>query len=284
MNAGEIFKKIRKERNLTQKKVAEGVCSHQIVSDFEKKGQEISYLSFYGLIKNIGVSLDEFQYELNQYKLSEWERILEQATDLFFEKDINGLKTLLKNEIKKTKNLPYGHDLNCLMIKNLLSKINDETVMSEEEKNQIKDYLTAIEHWGYYELTLFNNTIDIFSPTVLILLVNEFYKKIEFYSEVFHNKNLTILISINIMGKLIEFKEFEEAKIIKGTIYKNIKENQILYKNLFLFACGYLDFSTNKKNEGIQKMKRAIFVFKIVESNNLALTYRNAFNEIVNEK
>ena len=61
MGHGEFIKKIRKEKYLTQKELAEGILSKNFLSKFERGESKITSEIFMNLLERLNVSLDEFE-------------------------------------------------------------------------------------------------------------------------------------------------------------------------------------------------------------------------------
>ncbi len=59
---GEIMKQIRKAKGYTQKEVYTGVVSKTFYSDFEADKYSVEITKFQGLLKNLGISYEEFMY------------------------------------------------------------------------------------------------------------------------------------------------------------------------------------------------------------------------------
>jgi len=76
---GEILRNIRKARKLTQIDLASGIVTSQTVSAFEKGDSEPNYKAFCAMVKNAGSTLEEFEYEMNGFELSEFWSVLEEA-------------------------------------------------------------------------------------------------------------------------------------------------------------------------------------------------------------
>ena len=65
--SGKIFKIIRESKNMSLREVAAGDISVAQLSRFERGISGITVDSFYNCLKNMSVSLDEFQYVFHNY-------------------------------------------------------------------------------------------------------------------------------------------------------------------------------------------------------------------------
>ena len=102
---GDVFKNLRISKGFKQKDiVAEGV-SKSTISSFELGDTDIQLSKFYSLIKAIGVSLEEFDYAVNGYDLSDYDKLMNKIGELYDQQSIMGLKNLLSDEIEKCKTI-----------------------------------------------------------------------------------------------------------------------------------------------------------------------------------
>lgn len=100
MGHGEFIKKIRKEKHLTQKELAEGILSKNFLSKFERGESKITSEIFMNLLERLNVSLDEFeQLVTSKYSQKEFLQKLEtfksQKEVLFIRKFKSGRKTIV---------------------------------------------------------------------------------------------------------------------------------------------------------------------------------------------
>lgn len=282
-HAGEIFREMRKARKLSQTTVSEGFSGKSTVSDFENMGHEIGYITFYQLINRINVSLEEFQYEMNDHKLGIFDDLLERVTNFYNSSDVNALKKLLVIEEARTKNKTCNHDLTCVMIKNMIGQLDSNIKLLKNEQKMIVDYLLKAERWGYYELVLFGNTMPTFTKTSLITFSKEAISRSAVYQKIPTNKLLIIKILLNVLVVLIHYDEFNIAINLKKEIEKLIGEDDIFAKTVLIFVTGGLELSMGDAESGKIKMKTAIDIFKAVGSLNLANTYQQSYDKAVNE-
>jgi len=281
-NFGKVLKRVLKARGMSQKDLACDKISKQAISLYIRGKREPSSRTFCELVKRVGSTLEEFYYEMNDYELEEFNSILEEAKRLYYEKDILELKRLLKEEQERVDSCEYRQDFTCLMIKNTISRIDADTSLTDAEKTKIVDYLSNTTHWGYYELSLFNNTVESFDSSSLAILSEELILRTEFYNEIPTNKSLIVQTIINVMLILVCHNEFDVVIKLKTEIEDLLDDDDILFRTLLLFIMGMLELSMGINiDEAKKKAMDAISVFKTVGSLRLAENYQDSYDKAI---
>lgn len=282
-NAGEIMKTVRKERGFKLKQAVDGVCSPSLLSNFEngtgEKRPTIAFEKLYGILENIGVSLKEFDFLVNDQQLSPFERLVNEASKLYYTSNTDGLKQLLKKEQEKEVGLLS--ELTYLMLKNLISELDSEISLTQEEKGKISDYLVSIDHWGYYELTLYGNTMRAFGKNGIKHLSQEAIERSSFYADIPENRKLIARILINTTKVLIGEDDVEAAVSFQHAVRDFLSENDIFNRTVVLFLSGTLAYITGDREEGKQKMEDVIKIFKWVESFGLMEIYQRNYEAVI---
>lgn len=279
-NFGEIFKALREGRNLTQNQVVGEEFTSAALSMFESGKSDITLSKFYFILKQIGVTLEEFEYIVNDYDFNSFYKLLNKAYIAYNENNDYALKKLLEKEEKNVTGI--YQEMNCLMLKNLICELNNQYCLTEKEKAKISSYLILIDDWSYYQLILYGNTIRALKTEMINTLSRELLKRSSFYKSIPRNKKLIREILINTIIILIDKKELKYAHFFKNAVQELLIDETAIYeKTIFLFVRGVLDFHSGKELEGKKKMRDAIEIFNKVESYRLAKTYQQNYDEIV---
>src|SRR5699024_8257580 len=196
---GETFRKIREEKGYSMKQVAEGVVSISFLSKFERGDSDISLSLFVQLLDRLFLSFDEFEFLHLDHKTSEMERFFQASNQAYLSRDLKSLRILKEEELEKwrrTKLDPYR--CNAIMIQVYEGIIKEvETTAREEDLDFLYHYLFKVEVWGYYELFLYNSTILLLQPEMVLHLSDIVYKnrkKVEDHKKL---KDLMIRIFLN---------------------------------------------------------------------------------------
>lgn len=160
MGHGEFIKKIRQEKHLTQKVLAEGILSKNFLSKFERGESKITSEIFLNLLERLNVSLDEFE-QLATSKHSQKEFL--QKLDTFkSQKDVYLLENLKEEEkqlFQSDRNIRHLH--NQILVEAHLQYLQGKN-LEMKQKRVIQSYLFEVEEWGDYEWELFGNIVFLF--------------------------------------------------------------------------------------------------------------------------
>ena len=278
---GQLFKALRESRRLTKVEVTKDICDDTTLINFEKKGSNIGFMRFCQLLQRIGVTLSEFQLSMNYHELDDFKWLLSDVGTCYEEKRVDDLRQIvnqLEKELPKKKKVTY-QKLNYLMVKTLLSYIDNETKLSEEEEQIIAGQHLFVEHWGYFELTLFSNTLNTLEKQKLIDLTRDVIARSEFYQAIPENKSLTIQVLLNAMKTLIAEREYSVAKEVGVTIQEMLEDDDDHYTIIHMFTTGALEFSMDNFDVGLELMERAIKIVELLGRDNLVRDYRSTYND-----
>jgi len=285
---GAVFKDIRESRNIKLKDLAgsEKEISIAQLSKFENGKSDITLQKLYPLLEQLGITLQEFEYAANGYKLNRLHTLFDKISKLYNENNQRGLERLL--EIEKGKVCDGGgirKEINALIIKGALKEIDRDVVFTDGEKAFLLDYLNSIEEWGYYELRLYNITMGILDLSTIEDLTSDIVKRASVYRGVGLNEELVKTIVLNTVMATVSKKDFKKAIYFKNILSDLMKdETDIFTRALLSFVTGEMEFYQGEEKSGKVKMQNAIKIFEMVESNNLVDSYAIHYKRITGEK
>ena len=160
MGHGEFIKKIRQEKHLTQKELAEGILSKNFLSKFERGESKITSEIFMNLLERLNVSLEEFE-QLVTSKYSQKE-FLQKLETFKSQKDgylLENLKAEEKQLFHSDRNRRHLH--NQILVEAHLQYLHGKN-LEVTQKRVIQSYLFEVEEWGNYEWELFGNIVFLF--------------------------------------------------------------------------------------------------------------------------
>lgn len=260
---GPLFRTLRKERGFTLKSLSEGIISFSYLSKFEKGKTQISLHNFIQLLQRMNLTVDEVLY-YNQIKTNQYREFFQKIAVAHVQQDLAKLKSY--SEIERTlyqENKIKFHKYNATMIGAVIKDLDSDFFISEDEIHALVDYILACSFWTTYEISLFGNSLSLFSEDSLIILLKEIKKRIQEY-QVMH-KDLRDLIRLLQNGALIFLrnKKVGQALEISNFLITVIERDQYFEKTRQLFIDGVITFALGKKDEGIEKTLQAI---KIIEN------------------
>lgn len=206
MDLGELFRELRIARGLKLKDVASDKLSVSQLSKFENGQTMLSSDKLLVAISGIHMNFSEFGYALNNYQEPEFFKLGEKIAALHSKQDIDGLKKLLVT-YKGYESFDVYNRLNLLVIKVAIHSLDNGSLITDEDKKFLTNYLYEIEAWTEYELYIFGNTMSILSDSDLIFLGKAFEERSKLYSSLTSHKKSAEIAFLNLILILIERKE-----------------------------------------------------------------------------
>jgi len=281
LEAGKMFKKIRESKKLTQKEVADGICSPKQVSAFEQGDSNISFDKLFKLLHKLNITLQEFEFLLQGYKFDETTEMLAQAQVYYNQSKKTALKILTKQIKERISS--KNDELNYIKIKTLLSFLDDKVKITDREKETICDYLMSVELWGYYELNLYATTMRLFNTEAIYTLSKEIVNKGAFYHSIPRNKKIYTSIIVNTMMAFITRADYQYALEFKTIIESQIDQDDFFHRTILLFVTGVLDFGFENFDSGKAKIEDALEIMSKINSTDFLEIYQNNYEIVLKQ-
>lgn len=259
---GSLFRILRKERGFTLKNLSEGIVSFSYLSKFEKGKTQISLNNFIQLLQRMNLTVDEILY-FNQTKTSQYGEFLQKIAVAHVQQDLAQLKNYL--EIEKTlyqEDKIKFHEYNATMIGAVIKDLEPNFLIPEDDIHALVDYILGCSFWTTYEISLFGNSLSLFSKELLIILLKEVEKRIQDYQVM--RKNIRDLVRLLQNGALIFLRKREVEQAIKISNYLKtvIKRDQYFEMTRQLFIDGVITLVLGKEREGLIKAIEAIEIME----------------------
>ena len=231
MDLGELFRELRIARGLKLKDVASDKLSVSQLSKFENGQTMLSSDKLLVAISGIHMNFSEFGYALNNYQEPEFFKLGEKIAALHSKQDIDGLKKLLVT-YKGYESFDVYNRLNLLVIKVAIHSLDNGSLITDEDKKFLTNYLYEIEAWTEYELYIFGNTMSILSDSDLIFLGKAFEERSKLYSSLTSHKKSAEIAFLNLILILIELKEIYYVRYFMSKL-----EEILNYQDMFAITC-----------------------------------------------
>lgn len=231
MDLGELFRELRIARGLKLKDVASDKLSVSQLSKFENGQTMLSSDKLLVAISGIHMNFSEFGYALNNYQEPEFFKLGEKIAALHSKQDIDGLKKLLVT-YKGYESFDVYNRLNLLVIKVAIHSLDNSSLITDEDKEFLTNYLYEIEAWTEYELYIFGNTMSILSDSDLIFLGKAFEERSKLYSSLTSHKKSAEIAFLNLILILIERKEIYYVRYFMSKL-----EEILNYQDMFAITC-----------------------------------------------
>lgn len=178
---GELIRKIRMDKGMTQSETSKGILSRSHLSELEHNNYYPTYDKMILLINRLGLSLEEFEDELRQKEFYFEDYYIKKANDLSTLSKIDKLATFLEKEftekIARRSLRLYHKRLNTL---GLVDYVQHKGQINGDLYQPIFNYLLKCQNWRSYEVTLLSNAIFLAEYSVAKVLAKQFLTK-------FHN-------------------------------------------------------------------------------------------------
>ena len=285
-NLGEVFKELRKSRNVSLQEATGGEFTYSMLSKFERGEADLSSMKLITALDNIHSDLNEFMYLVRGFSQKKALAFQENLWDLYDREGIDSLHSLYEETTKKYRSsAKKSYLLQMIRIKSLLVFFDSEIRATNEELTFLYDYFFTIDIWGNYELELFSTISTLFPLPLYFKYSREMLQKTDLLGSLPSNKVGIDTILINGLFKAIEEKDKLKADYFIFQIDKReLPESQAYLKIIYMIAKGYYDTIFNVENKGLEKIQRGITILQDLEYIDSARYYENYFaNQLSNE-
>lgn len=181
MEHNELLKLLRKERNFTQAKLAEGISHRNTLSSFENGGIKINFTILIKYLQKLNVSLEEYEFILTDKELDSKKKFaVELSQKYHYPFDVNFADEILRI-YNETKDFYYY----SLYAQYYLVREYKGDKLDKNERNKIAtkviSYLDKIQTWGRFELVIFSNCLFLFEDSYIKFNFVESVKHMKIY-------------------------------------------------------------------------------------------------------
>ena len=285
-NLGEVFKELRKSRNVSLQEATGGEFTYSMLSKFERGEADLSSMKLITALDNIHSDLNEFMYLVRGFSQKKALAFQENLWELYDREGIDSLHSLYEEMTQKYRSSgEKSYLLQMIRIKSLLVFFDSEIRATDEELTFLYDYFFTIDIWGNYELELFSTISTLFPLPLYFKYSREMLQKTDLLGSLPSNKVGIDTILINGLFKAIEEKDKLKADYFIFQIEKReLPESQAYLKIIYMIAKGYYDTIFNVKNKGLEKIQRGITILQDLEYVDGARYYENYFASQLSNK
>ena len=285
-NLGEVFKELRKSRNVSLQEATGGEFTYSMLSKFERGEADLSSMKLITALDNIHSDLNEFMYLVRGFSQKQFLAFQENLWELYDREGIDSLHSLYEETTKKYRSsAKKSYLLQMIRIKSLLVFFDSEIRATDEELTFLYDYFFTIDIWGNYELELFSTISTLFPLPLYFKYSREMLQKTDLLGSLPSNKVGIDTILLNGLFKAIEEKDKLKADYFVFQIEKReLPESQAYLKIIYMIAKGYYDTIFNVKNKGLEKIQRGITILQDLEYVDGARYYENYFASQLSNK
>lgn len=285
-NLGEVFKELRKSRNVSLQEATGGEFTYSMLSKFERGEADLSSMKLLTALDNIHSDLNEFMYLVRGFSQKKVLAFQENLWDLYDREGIDSLHSLYEETTQKYRSSgEKSYLLQMIRIKSLLVFFDSEIRATDEELTFLYDYFFTIDIWGNYELELFSTISTLFPLPLYFKYSREMLQKTDLLGSLPSNKVGIDTILINGLFKAIEEKDKLKADYFIFQIEKReLPESEAYLKIIYMIAKGDYDIIFKVENKGLERIQRGITILQDLEYVDGARYYENYFaNQLLNK-
>lgn len=266
---GQIFKTIRKSRNISQNEISKGELSRTTISKFENNKVTLSATNFHFLLDSLDISVEEFNYIKNDYSYKGKEEIIVLFNQLFSNADnynIEKLIVLCEEYLKEN----YSKSVQCILntlfaLKHLNISENKLNCHSKIYVADVWNILSDIDSWTLLDLKIINCCLYFFEPNTYIHISDQVIKTLDKYKNFTNIIVLEISIYLNLTMLFLLENNLEYAKkFVKIALKKAYKSKRIDY-----IATASIRYGIIFNNES--EIEKGLNLLNILDDDNLSI-------------
>lgn len=224
--------------------------------------------TFMTLLNQLNVTVEEFSYIQNNYKLGAHELLEKEMKENFIIGNINRITQCQKEAKELYKNTgmeKYNHIYLVSIL--LINRLKKETY-NLYSINVLKDYLLNLNVYTYYDLRLFTSIFFAFSKELNEAVITKILKNASTYSQLNHYGSDVAKILCNMIIFELESGDFKSAKkYLKILETVTIESEHILERILKNFFKGVNEVFDDKFSSGRKRMEENIHFLKVIKNN-----------------
>ena len=279
---GKIFKVIRESKNMSLKEVAAGDISVAQLSRFERGVSGITLDSFYCCLKNMAVSLDEFQYVYHNYIESDDVLFSKKVAEAYRENNVVKLQNILASSESLVEKFPEkkNYRLNTIVVRAVLSSCNPDFQISKKDIEFLTDHLFSVEEWGRYELWLFTNSVDLLTLETLETFASEMINRTQFYNDLPENRRRIIKMLLNVISVCIEGNHLQIAmKFLNYIDHSKIPETDLYDLMLIKYHKALYSYKVGNSH-ALSDIEQCLSLLEFLDSFGVAQKLKAQFERI----
>ncbi|KGR84409.1 helix-turn-helix domain-containing protein [Lysinibacillus odysseyi] len=233
MGFGATLRSIRRNRNLTQKELIEGIVQQGTYSRIEQDQLQISAELLVQLVERLNISLNEFLYIHHQYEATEREKILKdyREMELTLPKEIKDQLRIIERYLKKQPDDGIKLLFDSYRALLILTEEDDLEAVRAIAEN-IWERVQKLDHWYIEDMELLNSIIVLFPLDTAIQITTTAIKRLNAYDD--YERDVTYLkiyFHLNLTLLYLENEQYEACIEWLDRTYKKFKR-KLTYQSL----------------------------------------------------
>lgn len=263
---GEVVRKIRINKGLSQKEVYLNIISKSYAIEFEKGNHDISLKLFEQILDRLIMDIDEFFYIYRGYKPSKHQEFLNSYGKAVNNNNVEALIKLY-HEVYQNKDQSSKVQLAELRSRIRLSKhFNstfefDKKVVMAEDIETVSNYLNHLQSWTLQEMQMFTNSLDYIDNEMRDILYQTLIKSMKKYEDYDRGREVICAMLTNMIYELIRTNKINYAEVLLEDLKKiSVSYQMLFFKIIYKYYNGLIKIKKNNKEEGTELSQSAIDV------------------------
>ncbi len=210
-NMGKTIQYLRESKGFKLKELCNDILSISQLSKIENGEVIPSADKFIKILSRLNVRYDEFILLMNDEFLETkimLEKKLAESVKLRNTQSLQKLSKDASTYYSKYNDIYFKHvESKSLAMLTLISSNNDYS-SAREHLQPIKEYLSSIEKWNYYELTLICNCLFMFKIEDAIFFGDKALRSIEENYSLYRNEEIACSLLINLAIYSLDYSEY----------------------------------------------------------------------------
>lgn len=269
---GEIFRKVREQRNYSLADFQTIGISKASLSKFERGKTTMSFERVNEALQLMNIGLEEYENFLNDYLPNLSEEILV----AIYNANMLGKENIVREFYEFT-----SHD--DLYFVGLAAKSCYET-LNEEEIENLTELFYSINIWSYSELCILYFTFSQLNEKDAFYIVKKLLNE---KHAVFNSRKYSELV-VQIFCKSIfvfSYKGYyKNAKYIVDKVESHSFVNMMFLNNLYNFCHGYFIFCFKDRERGYEELKIALDIFNYIGTKEMSVFYQREYERYIAPK
>lgn len=289
-NYGIVLRDIRISKGLSQKEIYSGIISKSYASAFEKGNHDISLILFEKILVRVNVSLDEFFFIYRGFSLTSIESFWFNYETSGNNNDLKNLYLLYEKFSKRSGELENVQTAllrsRIQLIEQLLKKnLFDVSVIFEEDKTTIKNYLFSIQTWTLEEIKIFANSIYFLEESLQKHFLEYALTLINTYKEYDRGRHIFCGLLVNATEIFIDKDDLEYAnKLILNLDMLSNSYSSTFHRILSNYLKGLIKIKNNETECGYSQSLNAISMLKHLNYDDVAFLYEILLKQFTENK
>lgn len=214
MTHGELIRKLRKERGLTQLQLVAGISSRTTLSSLENNRTDITTKILFAYLERMNVTVQEYLFYFNDSTSTEKELATKYFyDDIIKQRDLEIKKRILDYQSKYKDSNDFYYCCLSIELKLFLNKKSAKEIFDVAEDTEIiKAYLERVTQWGHFEMSIFANCLYIFSSAYIRATFTTLLKRTKILSKIDTYQNDLSIFLNNCIVLAIERQHYQNAQ------------------------------------------------------------------------